>query len=233
MRGPALLGAATTAFAIAFNLPYALLAARFDYPGVLRQPADEVLLRVAEGGASLVLIWEAFALVAMLFAPLAVALSVTPQRLATAPALSLCAAMAGGLAGLAQAIGLARWVFVVPTLAQTPNDPAAARMFETLNAYGGVAVGEHIGQLLTALFAALLATMQLRENRLHTAALGYAASATIAIGTGEGIAIATGVDGSPFAIGTVIGFLLLTLWLMATGLGLMGWPRSRTPLAVA
>jgi len=76
------LGTATIALAILFNLPYALLAASFDYPAILRHPPAEVLARFAAGGAGLVLTWYAFALAALALTPLAIGLSVTPRRLA-------------------------------------------------------------------------------------------------------------------------------------------------------
>ena len=53
---PRLTGLAAAALAVAFNVPYALLTARFDYPDILRQPAAEVLAAFHAGGPGLVLI---------------------------------------------------------------------------------------------------------------------------------------------------------------------------------
>jgi Domain of unknown function (DUF4386) len=220
---PRWLGLATIALAVLFNVPYAVLASIFDYPAILRQPAGEVLARFAEGGAGLVLTWYAFALAALALVPLASGLAVTPARLATRPALAIGAALAGVLAGITQAIGLVRWVFVMPDLARaaTGRDPAAAEAaihtYTLINAYGGVAVGEHLGQLLTALFAGLLAALQLGEGHRATAGFGFATAALLTLGTGEGLMLALGQDGSLFAVGTIAGFLALTVWLIATG----------------
>lgn len=217
------LGLATIALAVSFNIPYAVLATIFEYPAILRQPADVVLARFAAGGAGLVLAWYAFALAALALVPLATGLSLTTARLAVRPALAIGAAIAGALAGLTQVIGLVRWVFVVPELsrAATGSDPVAAEAavstFNLINAYGGVAIGEHIGQLLTALFAGLLALLQLGEGRRLTGGLGLATAALLAVGTGEGLTIALGRDGSLFALFTIAGFLALTAWLIATG----------------
>src|SRR5919107_4241157 len=60
---------------LAFNAAFAALAARFDYPDILRRPTAEVLLRFSEGGTPLVVLWWAFALSAVLLAPLVVLLS--------------------------------------------------------------------------------------------------------------------------------------------------------------
>lgn len=228
-RSTALLGGLTIAFAIAFNVPFSILASIFDYPDVLRLPAGEVLTRFNAGGAGLILTWHGFALAAFALVPLSIALSLGTDRVRAYPLLSIGAAIVGSLAGLSQAIGLWRWVFVVPTLARTYADPSlseaahqsAADTFAVLNLYGGVAIGEHIGQLMMALFALLLSLIQIKEGRRITAWIGFAATAAIALGTNEGLAIALGRSGEIFGLITVAGFLLLSLWLAATGLGLV------------
>jgi hypothetical protein len=228
-----LVGAAAIALAVFFNVPYAVLAAIYNYPDVLRGPASTALDQFAAGGSELVLAWHAFALAALALAPLAVALSITPDRLARNPALSIGAAIFGALAGLTQAIGLWRWVFVVPGLARdhsavgTSQDVrhAAEHGFALLNQYGGVAIGEHLGQLLTALFALLLSRMQWLEGRKTTALVGYVTAVAIAIGTTEGVAIALGRPGEIFGLITVAGFMGLTVWLLLAGIELL--PRRR------
>lgn len=118
-------GVSAIALAILFNFPFVILAATYDYPGVLRRPAGEALDLFAAGGANLILTWHSFALCALALAPMAIALSLTPVRVAQRPALAIGAALMGSLAGLAQAIGLWRWVFVIPSLARTHADPTA------------------------------------------------------------------------------------------------------------
>ena len=44
---------------LAFNGAFATLAARFDYPDVLREPTPQVLAKFRAGGRSLVLLWWA------------------------------------------------------------------------------------------------------------------------------------------------------------------------------
>jgi hypothetical protein len=68
-------GVLLIAVPLAFNAAFARLAARFDYPDVLRRPTSEVLERFRAGGTGLVLIWWAFALTAVLMVPLVVLLS--------------------------------------------------------------------------------------------------------------------------------------------------------------
>jgi hypothetical protein len=223
-----LTGALTILLAIGFNIPYAILAMTYDYPNVLRRPAGEALDLFAAGGASLILTWHAFALSALLLAPLALALTLTPNAVRERPGLAIGAAICGSLAGLAQAIGLWRWVFVVPGLARIHADPnanhpdrrAAEQVFDLINQYGSMAIGEHLGQLLTALFVLLLSTLQWREARRITGLIGFATATAITVGTNEGVAIALGQSGDAFATFTIAGFLGLTVWLVATGLGL-------------
>jgi hypothetical protein len=224
-----LAGASAIALAIVFNIPYAILAATYDYPDVLRRPAGEALDLFAAGGSQLILTWHGFALAALALAPMAIALSITPTRVAEKPSLAIGAAIMGSLAGLAQAIGLWRWVFVIPGLARTHADAAATpdaktaaeRAFDLLNHYGGVAIGEHLGQWLTALFVLMLALMQWDERKRISANIGFLTALAIAVGTGEGLALALGRPGEFFGLATIAGFLGLTAWLIATGIGLL------------
>lgn len=224
-----ILAACAIVMAVGFNAPYAVLAATYDYPGILREPASVALTAFHAGGSTLVWTWYAFGLAALAFTPLAPALAITTTRLARRPALAIGAAMLGALAGVTQAIGLFRWVFVIPGLAATHADPvatqetrtAAERAFEVLNAYGGVAIGEHLGQLLTAGVVAMLAVLQADERLRITASLGAATALAITVGTGEGLALALGASGDVFSLFTIIGFALLAAWLIAVGIGLM------------
>ena len=141
MRARPVLGVSAILFAIGFNVPYAVLAVTFDYPGILREPAGDVLERFTAGGAPLVLTCYAFMWAALLFVPLAAALALTRERITASPGLAIGAAIAGSLSGALQAIGLARWVFVIPAQATAPaaGQPSAAVVLEALKATGRVA----------------------------------------------------------------------------------------------
>lgn len=218
-------GLAAIGLGIGLNVPYGILAAIYDYPTILRRPAQIALERFAEGGGLLIAAWYGFMLAALALVPLALGLALTPARLVRHPGLAISAAIAGALAGLAQAIGLSRWVFVIPELARAADREEAARAFDILNAFGGVAIGEHLGQLLTALFVTQIAALQQREGAAMLAGSGWATAVLIALGTGEGLAIALGADGSLFSAATILGFIGLSAWLVATG-----WKLARVPL---
>ena len=146
---------------LAFNAAFAVLAARFEYPDILRRPTAEVLARFSAGGTPLVLTWWAFSLTAMLMVPLVVLLSRAIDD--ADPTLLALATTTGVLAALVQFLGLIRWPFVVPYLARTAADPEAgpARLeavdvvFQSFNRYLGVAVGEHLGYALTGAWTTL------------------------------------------------------------------------------
>jgi hypothetical protein len=154
-------GIVLIAMPVAFNLSFALLGARFDYPDILRQPTDEVLARFRQGGTTLVLIWWAFALTAVLFAPLVVLLSAAIDD--TDQTLLAVATTLGVLAAVVQFLGLIRWPFLVPYLAREAEraGPGSARhdsldiVFQSFNRYLGVAVGEHLGYALTGAWSVL------------------------------------------------------------------------------
>ena len=146
---------------IAFNAAFALLAARFDYPDILRRPTADVLARFREGGTALVLLWWAFALTALAFAPVAV---LFPAVSDADPTLLAVATTLGVLAGTVQFLGLFRWPFLVPYLARIDAEPGASParreavdvVFQSFNRYLGVAVGEHLGYALTGAWSLLM-----------------------------------------------------------------------------
>lgn len=157
----AVTGALLIAVPILFNVGFALLAQDFDYPDVLRQPTHEVLRRFREGGSRLILIWWAFALSAVLLAPLAVLLAgELGDADGTVVALSV---VLGVLASVVQFLGLIRWPFLVPYLARVadeaePTSPRAEAVdvvFQSFNRYLGVAVGEYLGYTLTGAWTIL------------------------------------------------------------------------------
>ena len=145
---------------VLFNLAFAELGRTFSYPDVLRRPAAEVMQKVRDGGAGLTLRWWAFLLSALLMVPL-VLLATDASGLSGG--LAQLVTTVGVLAALVQALGLVRWVQVVPWLAARHGDADAAEravlesQLALLNRLFGVAIGEHLGYLLTGAWTALLA----------------------------------------------------------------------------
>lgn len=233
-----LIGCVALALAFASNLPFTVLALKFNYPSILRQPASEVLRAFAAGGPELIFTWYAYGLSALALVPLSLAFAFGWTRWREWSGLAIGSAIIGSLAGLTQAIGLFRWVFVVPSLARAAMDPntsaAALSPFNLMNLFGGVTIGEHMGQALTCFWVLLVVLVQWKGSRIidrASAPLGIITIFGIGLGLGEGLCLALGIDGSGFGLATTIGFLGLTLWLIATGLGFL--LRERTSKAPA
>ena len=217
------------ALPIAFNAVFALLAVKFDYPDILRRPTVEVLERFRQGGSALVLLWWAFAMTAVLLAPLAVLVS---GSLAGAdPTLLGMGATVGVLAAVVQFLGLIRWPFLVPYLARAIAEPDAtpARreaidvVFQAFNRYLGVAVGEHLGYLLTGTWS-ILVGIAITQGTVVPPWLGI-----VGIVVGALLALCSLEFVGPFersgwrvaAALTPATYILWSLWLVGTGVALL------------
>jgi hypothetical protein len=213
---------------IAFNVVFGMLAARFDYPDVLRRPTDEVLAAFRAGGRSLVLLWWAFALTALALAPAAVLLS---NSLADADGTLLAVAtVVGVLASLVQLLGLIRWPFLVPYLARVSAEPGVSEarreavdiVFQSFNRYLGVAVGEHLGYLLTGAWTTLagVALTQTAAAPAWIGVLGIVIGPVLALCAFE--FLGGREDGWKLAEKlTPIAYVAWSLWLAATGVALL------------
>ena len=215
---------------IAFNLAFFELGRTFDYPGILRREPDEILRRFDAGGSALLLRWEALLLSALAMLPLVALLAVV---LAAAPALTAVAMVIGAAAALVQGLGLVRWPFAVSELARRyvaaeGADAESTRRtiehtFATLHRLLGVAIGEHLGYLLTGIW-----TLVVAASILSTAVLpGWLGI----IGLPIGIALLVGglefvgrneKAGWPLAGAVVpIAYIAWSLWLIAMGVLLL------------
>jgi hypothetical protein len=214
---------------VAYNGLYSLLARGFDYPDILRQPTGQVLDRFAAGGSRLVLIWWGFAMSAVLLAPAVVLVSATladadPTVLAFATAIGL-------LAALVQFLGLVRWPFAVPQLARLAADPAATPatrdavdvIFQTLNRYLGVAVGEHLGYLFTGLWTALAGVALIQSDLLHPlfGIIGLVLAPLFVLSSLE--FVGPFEPGGWKLAGTLVPFAYIgwSVWLLTLGIGLL------------
>lgn len=232
--------ALTAAFLVAVNVPYAMLIERFGYDDILREPAAVVLRTFAAGGPTLVAIWLAFALGCLLFVPVAASIA---QALRDEQASRLSPlTLVGVLSALLQAVGLLRWVFVVPVLARIHGDPAASDAareaalvgFQVVHQYGGVVIGELLGQLLLVAWTLGIARLLLARGGAWTllGGAGVVIGAAWVVGFTEllgtampGIAV---IEAAPFA------FMAWEAWLAALAAALL-WshqaPGRRAPAA--
>jgi Domain of unknown function (DUF4386) len=222
-------GVLLIALPVAYNVLYTLLARSFDYPDILRRPTAEVLERFAAGGNRLILTWWGFAMSAVLLAPTAVLVSATFED-ANATVLSLATAI-GVLAALVQFLGLIRWPFAVPNLARTAGDPTATTatkdatdvVFQALNRYLGMAVGEHLGYMFTGLWTGLVGVAVIQSDVMSPVfgIIALILTPLFVVGAMEFVG-SFEVKGWKLA-GTLvpIAYIGWSMWLLALGIGLL------------
>lgn len=205
---------------LAFMTLFTLLQMNFEYPGILEQSTDYILRQFNAGGANLVATWYAFMLTAILFVPIAILLHPFLAREDT-PYMPL-ATVLGVLAGVVQFLGLIRWAFAVPYLAQTYLDPgtspatrdAVVVAFQMLHRYAGAGIGETLGYLFTSAWSLLIALAMVRSP--------YSRPWVGWLGVPLALAIFVGVFASPIT-NTInaIGYSVWALWLIVVGIFLI------------
>lgn len=212
---------------IAFNVAFAMLAKSFEYPDVLRHPTSEVLARFRAGGSGLLVLWWGFALTAVLLAPLAVLVSASLEG-AAAAVLQL-GTVVGVLAAVVQFLGLVRWPFLVPYLAREAESDDPARqaavdvVFQSFNRYLGVAVGEHLGYLLTGAWSALVGAAVLQSGAVPAwlGVVGIVVGLLLALCSLEFVGGNEREGWQLAARLTPIVYIVWSLWLVGLGVALL------------
>jgi len=214
--------------AILVNIPFALLMINFDYPDILRQPTTEILTRFYAGGASLVYTWLAFSWVGL---PLLLGAIMLKRILENENSPFLETATTIGVIGfVVQVIGLLRWVFVIPLLARLFTDPGTcpatqasiSAVFIAVHQYGGVVLGEHIGQFFTILWTSLISGIIYRSKMFSkwVAWFGWFASAVYILAQTE--LLATAIPDFPVIDWAgLYGSLLWLMWMFVLGIYLV------------
>ncbi len=220
--------------ALTFATAATVLSATFDWPDILREPADVVLPKFAAGGPSLVWTWFATAWTyAILFVPILLLPTVLRRR-EDAP-LGV-ATFAGAISALLALIGFLRWVFVVPPLARmyqdsdTANRTAVAASWLAQHQYGGALLGEHLGQLLGLGWSITLSIIILRTRVLPRwlGLVGLIVSVLYLFNQGD--IMATALPGFPvFDLAGLIGSSGWGLWVAALGVVVLVRPIADAP----
>jgi len=206
---------------VGFNAAFLALARLFEYPAILRRPASEILERYRAGGRSLRATWYAFMASGLLFTVVPLLLHPILEERGAQPA--ILATGLGLLAGLVQVLGLLRWSFLVPYLADehAGADAAGRRSielaFESAHRYLGAGVGEHLGYLLTGAWTVAMAFL-LPEAGLVAPILGWIGllpAAAILVGLLEPLEVR--------GAGAVnaIGYLAFSIWLLVVAVVLL------------
>ncbi|TRW47100.1 DUF4386 domain-containing protein [Georgenia yuyongxinii] len=229
-------GALFLVSAITFAVAATVLSATFDWPDILRQPADVVLPAFTGGGSALVWTWFA---TAWTYGLLAVPILLLPAALGRShdPALRV-ATWAGAASVVLALIGFLRWVFVVPALAgsyatgDASTRAAVDAAWTAQHQFGGALLGEHLGQLLVIAWSVTLSVIILRTRTLPRwlGATGLVAGALYL--TNQGDILATAVPGFPvWDLAGLIGSTAWGLWVATLGATLLLRPPHRPPPA--
>jgi hypothetical protein len=211
---------------LAFAAVATVLSSTFDWPDILREPADVVLPAFVAGGTSLVWTWFATAWTyAILLVPILLLPAVLGRR---ADPVLRAATYVGATSVVLALIGFLRWVFVVPPLADSyvtgdaTTRAAVDAAWTAQHQYGGALLGEHLGQLLAIGWSVTLSVIILRSGILPRwlGVIGLVVSALYL--TNQGAILATAVPGFPvWDLGGLIGSTGWGLWVAALGVLLL------------
>jgi|SRR5687767_757368 len=209
--------------AVGVFIPYTILSFIFDYPDILREDAGVILTKFHEGGASLIFIWFLFAIFGL---PLLVAYILIGQKLEKQIHFIRWATILGIISITVQIIGLLRWTFVVPVLA---NDffyatdettmQATKTVFKAIHQFAGVLLGEHLGQLFTVIWTIMIASAfdKLRLLPSWIIWLGYISAGIYLLAQAE--LFKTVIPNFPvWGLAGLIGSTLWLIWLIIVGI---------------
>ncbi len=214
--------------AVLVNIPYTLLIMNFDYPDILRQPVDLILTQFQAGGSALIYTWLAFAWIGlpMLFGAIMLKRILEKEN---SPFLETATTI-GVIGFIVQVIGLLRWVFVVPVIARFYTDPTTtittkeslSVVFMGINQYGGVVLGEHLGQFLIILWMCMISAIIYKSPLFGkwVSWLGWIASAIYLLAQTE--LLATAIPKFPvISWAGLSGSLLWLFWMIVIGIYLI------------
>jgi Domain of unknown function (DUF4386) len=196
--------------------PYTILTMIFEYPDILRQDTGIILTKFHEGGSQLIGTWFAFALLGL---PLIPAYILVGKKLENKSELIRIATSIGVIGLIVQMIGLLRWTFVVPILADSyvhstdeATKAAVVVGFKTIHQFAGVLLGEHLGQLFTIIWTVLISIslVQLKLIPKWLGWLGFTSSFIYLLAQAE--LLSTVIP--DFPVWDMAGFIGSTLWLL-------------------
>ncbi|WP_341529628.1 DUF4386 domain-containing protein [Nostoc sp. UHCC 0302] len=206
---------------ILFMTAFRVLSNAVNWPAGLDEPASVVLPLIAKHHSAVIAGYYSYMLSSILLIPLSLLLH---RILASGKGLLLTTAtMFGVLSGVMKSLGILRWLFLMPFLADTyvnPGTSATTRetiglIYDAFNLYAGK-IGEHLGtQLLTGLWVGLIAIALLR-SRLISRWIGWL-GIIVAIGWLVSLVKDFGISVGPVVF---ISMTLLNIWYLTLAVGL-------------
>jgi hypothetical protein len=203
--------------------PVVILGAAIGWPASLDNPPAEQLAAIGAHADAVALGYGVYLLYSVLIAPLMIGLAARVCGGLHHP-LAMTVAAFGALSALARAIGILRWLTVMPALAAAHATADSAtraqieRLFEALNDYGG-GIGEVLGvSLFMALSLGTLGVGALRSGSLPRwlAAAGLVAALMLA-------ALALPALRIELHMPVAAAVSMLSLWMLCAGVWLLRW----------
>ncbi|WP_020602532.1 DUF4386 domain-containing protein [Spirosoma spitsbergense] len=222
----------TLAEVVAVVYPVIILGKYFEFPAVLRQPAAYGLTLFRQHQDQIVPAYYVFMVSGLLFIPLSYACAALLKP-GVSPGLQQALIGTGLATAIFQAIGFSRWVFVIQFLAeqyarQPAQRPAIELLYETLNRFAGMTIGEHLGFLAMGTWTILLAVLLLRSGVVNR----WFALLGVPIGVGLFISVLEHFGGPSAELYATINFMANTAWsiwlLLVGGRLLIGRPAIQT-----
>lgn len=197
-------------------VPYTILTSTFEYPQILRQDVVTILTKFNAGSSGLIFTWFTFAIMGL---PLLMAYVMIGQKLEHKNYLIKFATTAGVISIVAQMVGLLRWVFVVPVLAKNmagANTDAARESisisFQMIHQFGGVLLGEHIGQLFTIIWTVIICYVIIKTDLFSKWIAYFGIISSVIYFFAQGELFSTVINNFP--VWNLAGFIGSTLWLV-------------------
>lgn len=161
-----------------------ILAPSINWPASLGEPPAVILPLILEQSGAVFAGYFSYLIHALALIPLAIVLR---DALRLDGAMGRAVVIFGVLAGFAKALGITRWLFLMPGLATAYTDPAAtpatqdaiAVVYQAFNAYAG-GLGELVGVgLFAGIWTILISVAALRRGWTIIGYAGFAAAALL------------------------------------------------------
>lgn len=149
---------------IAVVLPVIILGKYFEFPDILREPAHKGMLLFKENQSIIVPSYYLFMFSGLLYIPLS-AFLLRAFESSKNTLLSQIFMTLGICTAIFQSIGFSRWIFVIPFLVEQyfkeeSNRAMIELIYESLNRYVGMTIGEHLGFIAMGFWTLALANLQ-------------------------------------------------------------------------
>ncbi|OYQ49178.1 hypothetical protein CHU92_00450 [Flavobacterium cyanobacteriorum] len=162
--------------ALSVTIPVIILGNYFNFPDILREPASKAFELFKMNQNEIQAGYYIFLISSLLYIPLSYQLS---QWFKSERKILSQALQGLGIATTVfQSIGFIRWIFTMPFLTEmyfgnTSSKETAALLYETLNRYAGMSIGEHLGFIAMGSWTIILAALIIKQNTIKKW-LGYA-----------------------------------------------------------